>query len=89
VGDIAGVPYQTVPDLRGVWQIAKVDNNHALILADSNGKLSFVAGNATSFSAQPSGSLDLKTIVLPFRKYGVRHLVALFLGVPEITQRGV
>jgi hypothetical protein len=37
----------------------------SVVLADSNGKLSFVVGNATSFSAQPSGSLDLKTIELP------------------------
>jgi hypothetical protein len=65
VGDIAGVPYQTVADLKGVWQLAKVDNKHALVLSDSAGKLSFVVGNATSFSSQPSGSLDLKAIELP------------------------
>jgi len=35
--DITGVPYQTVAGLRGVTQLEKYDDSHAVILTDANG----------------------------------------------------
>jgi len=35
--DITGVPYQTVAGLRGVTQLEKYDDTHAVILTDANG----------------------------------------------------
>jgi hypothetical protein len=66
-GDIAGVPYQTVPDLKGVWQLAKLDNTQAVVLADKNGpaRPNLVDGNATWFTLDPTTTLDLTTISLP------------------------
>jgi hypothetical protein len=78
--DIEGVPFQTLaagskpvvspspvalPAFDGVWQLAKLDDSHVLVLSDSKGKLSLIPGNASSFTAEPGGSLDLKTIELP------------------------
>ncbi len=64
-GDIYGVPYETITDLEGVWQLTKLDDGHALVLADSSGSLSLVEGNVTAFAADPSGTMDLMTIPLP------------------------
>ena len=64
-GDIYGVPYETITDLEGVWQLTKLDDGHALVLADSSGSLSLVEGNVTAFAADPSGTMDLMTIPFP------------------------
>jgi hypothetical protein len=64
-GDIEGVPYQNIAEYKGVWQLAKVDDGHALLLADSKGAISLVPGQASSFTIDPTGSLDLTTIPLP------------------------
>jgi len=64
-GDIVGVPYETMAQYKGVWQIAKIDDGHALVLAESSGKISLVPGHASSFTIDPAGSLDLTTITLP------------------------
>lgn len=39
VADTAGLPYETVKELTGVQQLAKVDNNTGMILALANGSL--------------------------------------------------
>ena len=66
MGDIAGVPYQTLTDLKGVWKLAKLDDGHALVLADSKGAApKLVEGNASVFTLDPTVSLDLTTIPLP------------------------
>jgi len=39
VAGTAGVPYETVKDLKGVMQLAKLDKEHALILVDKAGSL--------------------------------------------------
>lgn len=64
-GDITGTPYENLTQYKGVWQLAKVDEGHALVLADSKGAISLVPGHASSFTIDPSGSLDLTTITLP------------------------
>lgn len=66
MGDVAGVPYQTLTDLKGVWQLAKIDDGHALVLADSKGAApKLVEGNASQFTLDPSTLLDLTIIPLP------------------------
>jgi len=66
-GDIAGVPYQTVATLKGVWQLAKLDDNRAVILADPKApsRPPLVDGNATWFTLDPTVTLDLMTVPLP------------------------
>jgi hypothetical protein len=64
-GDIAGPPYETLPEFKGVWQLAKIDDQRALVLADSKGAIALVPGHASSFTIDPGGSLDLTTISLP------------------------
>ena len=66
-GDIAGVPYETITSLKGVWQLAKLDDGHALVIADRNGpaRANLVDGNATWFTLDPTITLDLKAIPLP------------------------
>jgi hypothetical protein len=39
VAGTAGLPYETVKDLKGVLQLAKLDKEHALILVDKDGSL--------------------------------------------------
>jgi hypothetical protein len=41
--DIAGVPYQTVKDWKGVQQLDKMDDSTALVLADAGGSLNLRA----------------------------------------------
>jgi len=66
MGDISGVPYQTLTDMKGVWQLAKIDDGHAVVLADSKGEApKLVEGNASQFTLDPTTSLDLTTIPLP------------------------
>jgi hypothetical protein len=66
MGDIAGVPYETLSDLKGVWQFAKIDEGHAVVLADSKGAApKLVDGNASQFTLDPTTTLDLTTIPLP------------------------
>ena len=63
---IAGVPYQSLNEFNGVWQMTKLDDTHALVLADSSKHLlEYIPGNASSFTPEPGGVLDLKTITLP------------------------
>jgi hypothetical protein len=67
-GDIEGVPYQTVDNLQGVLQIAKIDDNNALILSDpapAYPALKLVPGQATWHAPDVGVSLDLKAIPLP------------------------
>lgn len=37
--DIAGVPYETIADLKGVLQLDKFDDNNAMLLTDDSGSL--------------------------------------------------
>jgi hypothetical protein len=39
VASTAGLPYQTIKDLKGVMQLAKLDKDHAVILVDKGGTL--------------------------------------------------
>jgi len=64
-GEIHGVPYQNLTEYKGIWQLAKIDDGHALMLADSKGAISLVPGHASSFTIDPDGSLDLMAIPLP------------------------
>jgi len=66
-GDKAGVPYETIADLKGVWQMALLDEGHALVLADREGAMpaKLVDGHASWFTLDPSKTLDLTTIPLP------------------------
>jgi len=66
-GEIAGVPYQTVAGLKGVWKLAKADDKSAIVLADRNApqKPPLVDGNATWFTLDPSTTMDLTTVPLP------------------------
>jgi hypothetical protein len=64
-GEIHGVPYETLDKYNGVWQLAKIDEGHALVLKESTGKISLVPGHASSFTIDPTGALDLTTITLP------------------------
>ena len=63
--DSHGVPYETLAQYKGVWQLAKIDEGHALVLTESTGKISLVPGHASSFTLDPAGALDLTTITLP------------------------
>ena len=64
-GEIHGVPYETLAQYNGVWQLAKIDEGHALVLKESTGKISLIPGHASSFTIDPTGALDLTTIILP------------------------
>jgi hypothetical protein len=66
-GDIAGVSYVTVAELKGVWQMAQLDESRAVVLADQSGATTakLVDGQATWFTLDPSSTLDLTTITLP------------------------
>jgi hypothetical protein len=61
------VPYETIADLKGVWQMALLDESHALVLADREGTMpaKLVDGQASWFTLDPSKTLDLTTITLP------------------------
>jgi len=74
--DVGGIPYQTIETLKGVWQMAKLDENNAVVLADRKpwapnareaGKVvpPVVPGNASWFTLDPNTAIDLKTIALP------------------------
>jgi len=65
--DFGGVPYVTIPSLKGVWQMEKIDDTHALILADTAGAATakLVDGHASWFTLDPNVTLDLKTVPLP------------------------
>jgi hypothetical protein len=74
--DVGGIPYQTIETLKGVWQMAKLDENQAVVLADrkpwtpnanDTARVSppVVPGNASWFTLDPNTSIDLKTIALP------------------------
>jgi hypothetical protein len=62
---MAGVEYETIESLKGVWQLSKVDDTHAMVLADTQGSLRLGAGQATWFNVEPGRSLDLMTVTLP------------------------
>ena len=66
-GDTEGVPYETIADLNGVVQMAKIDDNYGLILADASGakQLHLGPGQATWYAPDPGTTLDLKAIPLP------------------------
>lgn len=67
-GPAAGVPYDTIADLKGVLQMAKIDDNYGLILTDSAPAypaLKLVPGQATWHAPDVGTSLDLKAIPLP------------------------
>jgi hypothetical protein len=64
--DVAGVPLQVMPDIKGVWQMAKLNDTHAVVMADSQGQEpEFTEGNANWFTLAPGRTLDLTTITLP------------------------
>jgi len=67
-GDISGVPYQNIDSLHGVLQIAKIDDDNALILSDAAAAypaFKLVPGQATWHAPDVGVSLDLKAIPLP------------------------
>jgi hypothetical protein len=39
VGGTAGLPYKTIESLKGVTQMSKLDNGHALIMTKADGGL--------------------------------------------------
>jgi hypothetical protein len=66
--DIEGVPYQSIDSLHGVLQIAKIDDDNALILSDpapAYPAFKLVPGQATWHAPDVGVSLDLKAIPLP------------------------
>jgi hypothetical protein len=74
--DIGGIPYETIQTLKGVWQMAKLDENKFVVLSDRKpwapnareaGKVAppVVAGNASWFTLNPDTSIYLKTVALP------------------------
>ena len=67
-GDVAGVPYESIKDLHGVLQMAKIDDNYGLVLSDDNAAypaFKLVPGQATWHAPDVGTSLDLKAIPLP------------------------
>jgi hypothetical protein len=67
-GEIDGVPYQTIESLHGVLQIARIDDNNALILSDpapAYPAFKLVPGHATWHAPDVGVSLDLKAIPMP------------------------
>jgi len=66
-GDKAGVPYETIASLKGVSQMALLDEGHAVVLADREGAMpiKLVDGQASWFTFDPAKTLDLTTIPLP------------------------
>ncbi len=74
--EVGGIPYETIETLKGVWQMAKLDESKAVVLADRKpwapnareaGKVvpPVVPGNASWFTLDPNTAIDLKTIALP------------------------
>jgi len=65
--DAGGTPFETLKELKGVYQMAKADESHVLLLQDSAGveTVNFNAGNAGIYTPEIKGTLDLKTIALP------------------------
>jgi len=61
---IAGVPYQSLNEFNGVWQMTKLHDTQALLADSSKRLLEYIPGNASSFTPEPGGVLDLKTIAL-------------------------
>jgi hypothetical protein len=59
VTDVAGVPYDTISDLKNVQHLTQLDNSNALILTGKPG-----AGPAYA-PGPPGGPLNLETIALP------------------------
>lgn len=59
--------FETLHNLKGVYQMAKADDSHVVLLADSAGsdRVVFNAGNASIYTPEIKGTLDLKTIALP------------------------
>jgi hypothetical protein len=57
-GNVAGVPYKTLSDLKGVQHLARLDDSNAVLLLGSFTGQSFAPG-------PPSGPLNLQTIALP------------------------
>jgi len=56
--NIAGVPYDTLGDLKGVQHIARIDDGNALLLIGGFTGAPYAPG-------PPSGPLNLQTIALP------------------------
>jgi hypothetical protein len=74
--EVGGIPYETIASLKGVWQMAKLDDNQAVVLADRTpwqpnarepGKVAppVIPGNATWFTLDSKSTVDLQTILLP------------------------
>ena len=65
--DFGGTPFETLKDFKGVYQMSKADNTHAVLLQDSAGgdTVDFTAGNSSIYTPEIKGTLDLKTIALP------------------------
>jgi hypothetical protein len=65
--ETGGTPYETLKDLKGVYQMAKADDSHVLLLQDSVGvdTVTFEAGQAGIYTPEIKGTLDLKTVALP------------------------
>jgi len=62
----AGVPYETIQSLKGVWQMVQLDERNALVLAHREGAATkLVDGHATWTAYDPTRVLDLTTIALP------------------------
>jgi hypothetical protein len=56
--NIAGVPYDTLGDLKGVQHIARLDDSNALLLVGTFTGAAYAPG-------PPTGPLNLQTIALP------------------------
>jgi len=57
-GNVAGVPYNTLNDLKGVQHLTRLDDSNALLLIGTFTGQSYAPG-------PPSGPLNLQTIALP------------------------
>ena len=49
----------------GGWQMSKLDDEHAVVLLDSEGSLNLIFGQASAFTSDPGRSLDLISVPLP------------------------
>jgi len=58
ITDVAGVPYDTMGELKGVQHLTQLDDSNALILVGKFTGLSYAPG-------PPTGPLNLQTIALP------------------------
>jgi hypothetical protein len=56
--NIAGAPYDTLQDLKGVQHIARLDDNNALLLTGTFTGPAYAPG-------APQGPINLQTIALP------------------------